>query len=260
MGTFNWLVLVTLLIVTQHTSAQSSISEAQASLTEISFKTDDEFMLMGHYFPGEPEQAGVLMLHDCASDSTVYRDLAKSVAKSGIHALTLDLRGFGKSTSEQYSHATVKKSAKDIVTYQSGLVSLTAYWQQDVLLAFNYLKKQMNDKGHIAVVSAGCSAPYAVQLAEKMRLGAVVLVSPKLEYMDKEKYKNLIDFPAYFMAAAFDVETYQTSVELYQWNGDPRSTMQIFKGEHSGYSLLRRQSFLTENIAQWLQYILIKDK
>jgi len=260
MRTINWLLLGTLLATTHSLFAQSSLSEAKEALTQVSFKTDDEFMLGGHYFPGETNQAGVLMLHDCYRDGTEYKGLAQSISKAGVHALTLDLRGFGRSTTEQFSHLQIKKNAKDIVTYQSGLVSLTAYWQQDVLTAFKYLKKQMGDKGHIAVVAAGCSAPYAVQLAEKMRLGAMVLVSPKLEYMDKEKYKNLIDFPAYFMAAAFDVETYQTSTELYQWNGDPRSTMQVFKGEHSGFGLLRRQSFLTDNIAQWLQYILVKDK
>jgi len=76
--------------------------------------------------------------------------------------------------------------------------------------------------------------------------------------MEKEHYKNLIDIPIYFIGSAHHANTYQTSNELFQWNGDNRSIFQIFKGIRQNSSLLRGKPFLAHNIALWLDNILSK--
>ena len=67
-----------------------------------------------------------------------------------------------------------------------------------------------------------------------------------------EHYKNLIDIPAYFVSSAHHSGSTLTAQELFSWNGDSRSTSQVFKGVSQGHSLLRRNKFLAHNIALWL--------
>lgn len=40
--------------------------------------------------------------------------------------------------------------------------------------------------------------------------------------------------------------------ELFDWNGNIHSILQIFKGNTSSYHLLKHQSYLNENIATCL--------
>ena len=93
----------------------------------------------------------------------------------------------------------------------------------------------------------------AVQLADKMRVNSFVILSPIMDYMEKEQYKNLIDIPAYFVSSAHHADSFLTAQELFSWNGDNRSTTQVFKGVNQGHSLLRRNKFLAQNLAIWLR-------
>lgn len=250
-------VFVNLVAVAQEENALNNADLQQAeplAISQISFKSKADFLLTGHYFSGAEAKSGVIILHDCKSNSDSFIELAQSLSKSGLHALALNLRGFGGSISNEFSHFEIKRQAKDIVSYQAGLAGLTSYWDGDILAAYAYLRKQMANNADIGIVSSGCSAPFAINFAEKIRLAAMVMITPKLAYLDKEKYKNLIDFPAYFLTSEFDRDTYQTSLELYQWNGDKRSAIQIFKGARVGHALSRTQPYIYQNISKWLSH------
>ena len=219
----------------------------------VKISTPDDFQLVANYYAGENNRAGVLLLHGCEETSIRYANLAKKITNKGIHTLALDLRGFGESRSEVFSHDNIKKKAKDIISYQNDVAALTSYWELDILTAFNYLRTKVNKQQGISVVAVGCSSVYAIALAEKMRLSSMVFITPKMTYSGKERYKNLIDIPSYFISSSRHIETFQTAKELFEWNGSDQSTFQIFKNDGYDYNLLRRNAYLLDDISAWLK-------
>ncbi len=219
----------------------------------IQFKAQDEFLLAGFYYPGKAQSGGVIILHDCANDSRNYQLLAKKLAAQGLHTLLMDLRGYGESTSADISQQKIKAQAKSIVEYQSGLALITSYWESDLFAAHTFLRSKVDNKKEIAIVSSGCSAIYAVSLAEKIHLNSMVMITPQMSFSDKERYKNLIDIPTYFINSSHHHETFQTTKELFEWNGSNLSKIQIFKGNHYNYALLKRKNYLVDDIALWLK-------
>ena len=109
---------------------------AKIDVNQVKFMTEQNFMLAGQYYAGQQAQAGVLLLHDCQHDSSSYSELAQQLSLQGLHALALDLRGYGDSVSDDFSHLRIKRNSKDIATYQSEFSRLTSYWQSDVRAAY----------------------------------------------------------------------------------------------------------------------------
>ena len=234
--------------------AQQAIttSDDDAPLYEVKLTTRDKFELKADYLAGRAKNDGFLLLHDCQADRQSLATIANQLNEHEYHVLSLDLRGFGRSVSGEHSHDRVKRTTKDIITYQSKLAQLTAYWEEDVQLAYQYLKDKMDKQNQISILSAGCSTPYAVATAEKFYVANMVLLSPDMDYAAKERYKNLTDIASYFISSVYHVPSYQTSKELYEWNGHPRSTMLLFKGNLAGTQLLKRNKSLSTDIALWL--------
>ena len=257
------IVIIGLLFAAPFLSAQESstannnptkntLAKSLTSAQQINFSTDDDFLLSGDYYLSETLGAGALLLHDCAHDSKSYSVLGELLAKQGITVLALDFRGFGASESDEFSHKTIKQQVNNIISYQAEVATLMSYWEKDVLAAYNYLRNKIGNGQPISVVASGCAVNEAVRLAEKMRIKSFVILSPVMDYMEKEHYKNLIDIPGYFVSSAHHSDSYLTAQELFSWNGDSRSTSQVFKGVYQGHNLLRRNKFLAHNIALWL--------
>jgi esterase/lipase len=264
-GLFNRLVaFISLLLIVPFVSAQESSAPVNnqqniASIIQttspelIKFTVDDDFSLSGNFYLGDTLGAGVLLLHDCSHSSKSYSVLGELLAKQGINALAIDFRGYGASTSELFSHQALKQKVNNIVSYQAEVAMLTSYWEKDVLYAYNYLRSKIGNEQPISIVASGCAVNEAVKLADKMRVNSFVILSPIMDYMEKENYKNLIDIPAYFVSSAHHADSFLTAQELFSWNGDSRSTTQVFKGVNQGQNLLRRNKFLAQNLATWLR-------
>ena len=264
-GLFNRIVALTSLIFTvPFLSAQESVTpfDNQQNTTlvkkitaanPVKFAVDDDFSLSGNFYLGDTLGAGVLLLHDCSHSSKSYSVLGELLAEQGINALAIDFRGYGESTSELFSHKIMKHKVKNIVSYQAEVAMLRSYWEKDVLYAYNYLRSKIGNEQPISIVASGCAVNEAVQIADKMRVNSFVILSPIMDYMEKENYKNLIDIPAYFVSSAHHSDSFLTAQELFSWNGDSRSTTQVFKGVNQGHTLLSRNKFLAQNLATWLR-------
>lgn len=232
--------------------AVDQVDNNKQSINQIRLSGVDGFLLSGQYFQGKAQSSAVLLLHDCSHDSQTYNHINALLSDLGLHVLALDLRGFGASSSDDFSHTKIKRNAKDMASYQSALSGITSFWPSDILTSYQYLRSRMSKTSNIAVVSAGCSAIEAVNLAANMRISSFVMITPELNYTQKEQYKNLIDIPVYFIGSIYHVQTYQSIKELFDWNGNKNSTLQSFKGNYSGNNLLRSKSYLGKNIASWL--------
>ncbi|WP_448565847.1 alpha/beta hydrolase [Thalassotalea ganghwensis] len=258
-----WLHYLVLFFVTFGVCAQQYIDPNEITTPKepdnlVRFKTQDELMLAGYYFSGLEQRPGVLILHDCSNSAESYTMLAKAIAETGLNALALDLRGYGYSSNVIYSHSIIKKTSKDLNMYQSEVVRITSFWESDIAAAYHYLQNKIGKEQPISVVSSGCTAPQAVYLAEKIRVHSFVMITPKFSFMDREKYKNLIDIPVYFLSSAHHAESNQVAQELFEWNGDGLSSLQIVKGNREGHIVLNRNPYLLSNIATWLNRVMEK--
>lgn len=64
---------------------------------ELTLTTKDKFTLYADYFaPAKPDTKGVLMLHQCNGEHSMYQAIGKRLANKGVHALSLDFRAMVK--------------------------------------------------------------------------------------------------------------------------------------------------------------------
>jgi len=217
----------------------------------------DGFVLSAQLVPGAKGAAGVLLLHDCQHSAENYSALYAALSQQGLHVLALDLRGYGRSQNGIYSQVKIRQQADDIVGYQGELAALMLHWRKDVFKAFQYLKTQMKNNQTISIVTSGCSSNQAIYLAEKTAIKSIVMLSPELSYGDKEQFKTLADMPIYLISAKHQTEAMLNTQELFDWNGDAHSMLQVLKGDASSYYLLKHQPYLNDHIATWLSSTLI---
>ena len=258
LGRLNLSITLTLLLASFFSYSQGQVSKSDKKdlhpTVQIKTTASDEFLLFADYYPGDLRSGGVIILHDCQSSRSSYRNMARSLANKGLHTLLVDLRSYGDSISQAYSEEVVKTKATDIVSYQSEMEAIKAYWPADLLGIHQYLSEKIGKNEGISIVANGCSVPYAVSLLEKRQLESMVMISPKMTYSDKDRYKNLIDIPNYFITSAADQDSFETTQELFTWNGDKGSKMQIFKGTAASNQLISRKKDLVNDIALWLGY------
>ena len=241
------------------TSSDKAMKVKPSAKVAFKAREDHDFLLSADYYYvgkgiNKDKSPGVIVLHDCRSERGRYSELAKTIAAQGIHVLSLDFRGYGESVATGYSQLEIKKNAKDIVSYQNDIALITSYWADDLFAAYQLLRTKVDKNQGIAVVASGCSASYAVSLAEKAHIKAMVFLTPEMSYADKERYKNLIDTPNYFISSAHHLASYRTAQELFSWNGSSYSKIQVFKGGRRDRQLIKARLNLVSDIAQWLKF------
>lgn len=239
---------------------KSDKQKAVTSSYQVKFKAreDHDFLLSADYrfFPKKASQkhmAGVMVLHDCHSDRSKYQSLSVSLAEQGLHTLSLDFRGYGNSIAQGYSEMEVKKNAKNIVNYQNDVAVLMSYWPEDLKSAYEYLRSKVDKSKGISVVASGCAGSYAVTLAEQVHLNSLVLMTPEMTFADKERYKNLLDIPSYFISSAQHAISYATAQELFAWSGAKQSKLQVYKGDKVNAQIINANKYLVNDIALWLK-------
>ncbi len=247
LSTFLLLIIFSFALYAEESGFAGAFSEQQV---KIAAKPD--FTLNAHFYKAKESLGGALILHECNNQVEKFLSLAENLQRNNIDALVLDMRGFGGSISENYSHEAIKRKSKDIVTYQQHFALLSAYWGDDALLAYNFLREKVQKKLPISIVSSGCSAFTAVQLAEEVHVKAAVYIAPEMDFMAKERYKNLVDIPTYFFGSVHHTESFQTTRELFNWNGDRRTKVQLAKGALYNADFLAKNSDLFADIAQWI--------
>jgi esterase/lipase len=233
-------------------TANLPAENSQVSGTAVKIAIDEQLSLAGQYFSGDVDGAGVLLLHDCQHSATSYQALAQALSAQGIHALALDMRGYGASVSDKFSHQTIQQNTQDLISYQGQVAWLMSFWQKDVLLSYQYLQSKLQVSQQISIVTSGCSANQAVYLADNVRINSMVMLTPEMSYADKERYKNLMDLPVFFASSVHQTDSMNNAKELFLWNGDKRSVMKVYKGDRTGHRLLSGKSSLYHDIALWL--------
>jgi dienelactone hydrolase len=230
-----------------------TIQATDSQATELTFTTEQGFALKADYYqPEKAEQRAVLLLHQCNLDRSMYDGIGKGLSQRGIHALSLDFRGFGGSIDDE---TDMKKFGR------SRFMSYFKHWPKDVQLAYDFLRKKVGKDGIIGVIGASCGGRQAKILTENNPINAMSFFSSAVVHNDKEDtitdYKAIANKPTLFISAEED-GTFDGTKRGFTLNENVKSKFISYKGTAHGYPLLEQDEYLAETIVDWFDRNLIK--
>jgi dienelactone hydrolase len=109
-------------------AATGSARPAPPSPRVVPLAAADGTVLRATYYPAARPGPGVLLFHQSNRNRKSWAPVARALAAAGIHALTLDLRGFGDSDGTRYSTVPRQEIGR-----------ARAPWLEDIELAWRFL-------------------------------------------------------------------------------------------------------------------------
>jgi dienelactone hydrolase len=231
---------------------------AASQANELTLTTDKGFALKASYYQSnKTSDRGVLLLHQCNYNRTMYNDIGQQLSDKGIHALSLDFRGFGESTTDEFSVEKVQALPRE--ERRAAWQKLSTHWPSDVQLAYNHLKSKMSDKGIVGVVGASCGGSQAITLAENNPVSLIGFFSSGQRDENITRYKKILaDKPTLIIASEKDTGTYESAQKLFTASTNTSSKFIAYKGSAHGYPLLDSDTQLASYMVSWLDSQLVK--
>ncbi|NQY38456.1 MAG: dienelactone hydrolase family protein [Alteromonadaceae bacterium] len=221
--------------------------------------TKQGFQLKADYYkPQQAENKAVILLHQCNFNRTMHDDIGKELSSLGIHALSLDFRGFGESISEEFDRKKLSELPRNERRQAFG--DIREYWPEDVQLAYDFLRNRVGDTGLIGVVGASCGGRQAKIVAENNPIDAISFFSSAMTNGDGaiEKYKEKFSkIPTLFISAEQDA-TYKFTQKGFALNENIKTKFISYKGKIHGHPLLTLDTRLGRTMAVWFDNILVK--
>src|SRR5262245_42272834 len=81
------------------------VAVAAPAARDVDITAADGTTLKASYFPADRPGPGVLLLHMCITTRASWEPVARQLSAAGIHALTIDNRGFGESGGPRFQGA-----------------------------------------------------------------------------------------------------------------------------------------------------------
>ncbi|MBA6301852.1 S9 family peptidase [Colwellia sp. MB02u-14] len=231
---------------------------ASSQANDLTLTTDQGFELKASYYQSnQTSDRAVLLLHQCNYNRTMYNDIGQQLADKGIHALSLDFRGYGESAKGEFNFEKVRALPSD--KQSAAWQKLSTLWPSDVQLAYNYLKNNMSDKGIVGVVGASCGGYQAITLAEKNPISVMGFFSSGQSEDNIARYtKTLANKPTLIIASEKDTGTYESAQKLFSASTNMGSKFIAYKGTAHGYPLLDSDTELAGYMVSWLDSHLVK--
>tara|TARA_B100001123_G_scaffold163941_1_gene188859 strand:- start:29837 stop:30559 length:723 start_codon:yes stop_codon:yes gene_type:complete len=76
------------------------LSPVTAASRTVDITSADGVVIKGSYYDAGQNGPAMLLVHQCNMDRTSWETIATSLSNSGVHVLTIDLRGFGETPGE----------------------------------------------------------------------------------------------------------------------------------------------------------------
>jgi len=246
-------------LVMRHLFTSLSIASVFISLTsfaaEVTLPASDKFSLKADYYQGKnlapnKNKRAVLMLHQCNYNRTMYNKIGEQLAQQGIHALSIDFRGFGDSINQKYNVHNVRKLPKSERSKAWSVMS--SHWPNDVQVAFDYLQEKTGEGAEIGIIGASCGGSQAITIAEKENISAISFFSSSQTDKNIARYaKTLAGKPSLIIASEDDGRTFTSAQQLFKTAKNPNSKMISYKGSKHGYPLLDSDKQLVKTIVAW---------
>jgi len=184
----------------------------------------------------------------------MYNSIGQQLAKQGVHALSIDFRGFGESINEEFSVEKIQKLSQE--QRRKAWRAMSVHWPSDVQLAYDYLKNKISNKG---VIGASCGGSQAITLAENNAIKLISFFSSGQGEDNIERYKKILgDKPTLIIASEDDGGTYTSAQNLFSAANNKHSQFIAYKGAAHGYPLLDSDPQLATTIVRWFNNKLTK--
>ncbi len=239
----------------------ASLLVSFASLSaEMTLTGQDNFKLKTDYFQSKSEtksNRAVLMLHQCNYNRSMYNNIGQQLAEQGIHALSLDFRGFGESVDDKFSVEKIRELPQE--ERGKHWQQMSAHWPSDVKIAYNFLKQKLSSDGSIGVIGASCGGSQAITLAEKESVSAIGFFSSAQRDENIARYKeSLADKATLIIAAEDDGRTFTSAQQLFTTAKHKSTKLISYKGNGHGYPLYEVDKGLEGTIVNWFDSQLTK--
>lgn len=232
--------------------AEEAANSAPISVEDVDLTTSDNVRLRAtHYAPSVPGP-GVVMIHMCRSDAdrTTWTELGQGLARAGIHALAVDLRGYGESGGGEPPFSTMP--------------NFIAFWRStgmnDVEAAYDYLASRPGvEDDAIGVVGASCGVFMGIEFAARHdNVRTLVLLSGPFDDDAADQLSALDTVPVLAAASEGDTRAYEAMKRVFLATSNPASRNLQFKGTMHGTNMFQTAPDLPRRITDWLTRWLIR--
>jgi dienelactone hydrolase len=245
---FALFVSISLLVSTSPAFAQTPPTGRDVALT-----APDGTALKATYYASGQSGPAVLLLHMCNTTRKSWEPLGPQLALAGIHALSVDYRGFGESGGDR----------NDTLPPQDAQRVINEKWPGDIDAAYDFLVAQPGvDKTRIGVAGGSCGVTQAVRAARRhpeVRSLALLAGSLDLEGLAFVSEKSWLPI---FAAAAADDQYDDDAPGLMRWilamSGNPRNKFSGFKDGKHGTEIFGPHPELPKQMVAWYTDTLIK--
>jgi dienelactone hydrolase len=247
-----------------------------ANAGQVTLNAKDGFKLYGNYYSPKvnsyspkvnsnspkgtsaANKPGVLMLHQCNGERSMYDTLGKMLAEQGIHAFSLDFRMYGDSVTDTVSVKKIRASAGDRQASRAAIMKHRALWPADVLLAEQFLREKIGQNAPLGVIGASCGGGQAITLAGSKSVDALMFFSSGMNEETLDKYSKLKSTPTFIIAAEGDSYTFKSAQKLFKNSSHEQNRLVNYKGEGHGFPLFKQDPNLADTMVGWFVQRLIK--
>lgn len=202
---------------------------------DIELKTEDNVGIKADHYVN-PSGKGVILLHMFGKDRTSWQGFAEYLQSNGYNALTVDLRGHGRSE-----------------------LKYTDFKEEDfnkMVLDVKAAKKYFNEKNinNIAIVGASIGANTALNYAlNDKEIKTIVLLSPGENYKGIKVQNDLTKFftPTLIVVAEGDEYSFKSGLKIMD-STNAKKSIKIYKGTDAHGTDMFKNTDLKPVILDWL--------
>ena len=216
----------------------------------------DGFKLYGDYTAASHDsKKGVLMLHQCNADRSMYDQLAQALSAENINSMSLDFRAYGESVTPEVSLVALRKKATDRDNYRQLVQNLKLNKTRtgDVELAYQYFIKKIGSDANIAIIGASCGGTQALNVAQNHNVSRLVLFSSGQDAKYSKLFNDLSDIPTLLIAAQDDEYTFKSANALFRDAKSNQTRLLAYKGDGHGTPLFKLDPQLKNTMVEWFK-------
>jgi len=230
-----------------------SAGSAQPAKREVTISASDGTKLSATYYAAAKPGPAVLLLHMCNTTRRSWDPLAPKLAAAGIHALSVDYRGFGESGGARADSITPQEAGRIVADK----------WPGDIDAAYEYLLAQPGvDKTRIGAAGGSCGVSQAVAVARRHpAVRSLALLAGPLNPAGIGFLTSSPWLPVF--AAAADDDQYDANAPegmrfILALSGNPRNKFSGFKDGKHGTEIFGPHPELVDQMVAWYTDTLIK--
>ena len=223
---------------------------------KIHLEGKDGFKIYGDYTAANTmTHKGVIMLHQCNAERSMYEGLAQSLAANDISSMSLDFRGFGDSITNEISLKTLREKATSRENYfeMTNKLGIGKHRIDDVEIAYQYLVNKLGDQANISVIGASCGGAQALNLARNHKISSFIFFSSGMNEKYSQLFYELSEIPALIIAAQDDEFTFNSANTIFKQAKNDQSRLLLYKGDGHGLPLFKQDPNLENVMVEWFK-------